>query len=216
MVQLVTVNINVNVAVDNLFLNPKNNLFSTKAVVDRLLLERIPLSGIARSAKVSERWLQDYVNEKYANIPRKIVVSKKVKDVSQLNVMSYGHLLESQKQWIWLALDRKTREIVGVFLGDRSRQSAQKLWDSLPGVYRQCAVSYTDFWEAYETVFPSIRHRAVGFDPGQTNHIERFNCTLRQRVSRLVRKTLSFSKKLSNHIGAVWYFIHDYNASLAT
>jgi len=27
-----------------------------------------------------------------------------------------------------------------------------------------------------------------------------------------VRKTLSFSKKLANHIGALWYFIHHYNA----
>ncbi|WP_255538222.1 IS1 family transposase, partial [Halomicronema sp. CCY15110] len=61
---------------------------------------------------------------------------------------------------------------------------------------------------------PSQRHRAVGKDSGQTNHIERFNCTLWQRVSRLVRKTLSFSKKLENHIGAIWYFIHLYNASL--
>lgn len=104
----------------------------------------------------------------------------------------------------------------GLYIGDRSRQSARKLWESLSGVYRQCAVSYTDFWEAYETVFPSIRHCAVGKETGQTNHIERFNCTLRQRVSRLVRKTLSFSKKLSNHIGAIWYFIHGYNASLAT
>jgi len=26
-----------------------------------------------------------------------------------------------------------------------------------------------------------------------------------------VRKTLSFSKKLENHIGAIWLFIHDYN-----
>ncbi|HEY9821092.1 MAG TPA: IS1 family transposase, partial [Candidatus Sericytochromatia bacterium] len=43
---------------------------------------------------------------------------------------------------------------------------------------------------------------------------ERFNCTLRQRISRLVRKTLSFSKKLDNHLGAIWYFIHHYNASL--
>jgi len=51
--------------------------------------------------------------------------------------MNYGHLLESQKQWIWLGIDRGTREIVGVFVGDRSRQSAKKLWDSLPGVYRQ-------------------------------------------------------------------------------
>ncbi len=45
--------------------------------------------------------------------------------------------------------------------------------------------------------------------------IERLNNTLRQRISRLVRKTRSFSKKLENHIGAIWYFIHHYNASLA-
>lgn len=32
-------------------------------------------------------------------------------------------------------------------------------------------------------------------------------------MSRLVRKTLSFSKSLENHIGAIWYFIHHYNAS---
>jgi ABC-type transport system substrate-binding protein len=36
-----------------------------------------------------------------------------------------------------------------------------------------------------------------------------------QRISRLVRKTLSFSKKRENHIGAIWYFVHHYNASLA-
>ncbi|NJK70324.1 MAG: IS1 family transposase, partial [Microcoleus sp. SU_5_3] len=35
-----------------------------------------------------------------------------------------------------------------------------------------------------------------------------------QRVGRLVRKTLSFSKKLENHIGAIWYFINHYNALL--
>ncbi|MEG4589258.1 IS1 family transposase, partial [Microcoleus sp. MOSTC5] len=50
---------------------------------------------------------------------------------------------------------------------------------------------------------------------GKTNHIERFNNTLRQRVCRLVRKTLSFSKKLENHIGAIWYFIHHYNYVLS-
>jgi hypothetical protein len=25
---------------------------------------------------------------------------------------------------------------------------------------------------------------------------------------------LSFSKKVDNHVGAIWYFIHHYNASL--
>ncbi|CAK0755496.1 insertion element IS1 protein InsB [Gammaproteobacteria bacterium] len=55
-------------------------------------------------------------------------------------------------------------------------------------------MSYTDFWAAYAAIFPSKRYYAVGKESGQTNHIERFNCTLRQRISRLVRKSLSFSK----------------------
>ena len=121
---------------------------------------------------------------------------------------------KGNKQWVWLAINRDTREIVGVHIGDRSRAGAQALWHSLPPVYRQCAVCDSDFWEAYKTILPSNRHRAVGKESGQTNHIERFNCTLRQRISRLVRKTLSFSKKLENHIGAIWYFIHHDNASL--
>ncbi len=35
-----------------------------RELIDRLLLERISLAGIARVAQVSERWLQPYVNEK--------------------------------------------------------------------------------------------------------------------------------------------------------
>jgi IS1 family transposase len=118
---------------------------------------------------------------------------------------------KKNKVWIWLALDRETREIVGYAVGDRSRETAQKLWESLPAVYRQCAVSYTDFWEAYEKVFPSKRLKQVGKETGKTSHIERFNNTLRQRISRLVRKTLSFSKKPENHLGALLNFIHYYN-----
>lgn len=118
------------------------------------------------------------------------------------------------KKWIWLALDTAAREIVGVFVGSRDKAGAEGLWRSLPAAYRQCAVLYTDFWKAYAEVFPSKRHQAVGKSSGKTNGIERFNCTLRQRVSRLVRSTLSFSKKLENHIGAIWTFVHHYNASL--
>jgi IS1 family transposase len=49
----------------------------------------------------------------------------------------------------------------------------------------------------------------------KTNHIERFNNTMRQRVSRLVRDTLAFSKKLANHIGTIKYFICYYNLTRA-
>jgi IS1 family transposase len=118
------------------------------------------------------------------------------------------------RQWIWLALDEQSAAIVGVSVGARDRSGAEGLWASLPAGYRQCAVAYTDFWSSYEEIFPASRHRAVGQETGGTSKIERFNNTMRQRVSRLVRKTLSFSKKLVNHIGAIWLFVHHYNASL--
>ncbi len=101
---------------------------------------------------------------------------------------------KGNKQWIWLALDVDTREIIGVHVDDRSEQGARKLWAALPSGYRQCAVAYTDFWSAYVLIFPDKRHKAVGKETGKTSYIERFNCTMRQRVSRLGRKTLSFSK----------------------
>ena len=119
------------------------------------------------------------------------------------------------KQWIWLALDSDSREIVGMHVGSRDHAGAEALWKSLPPVYRQCAVCYTDLWSAYEQVLPQNRHRAVGEENGKANRIERLNLTLRQRISRLVRKTLSFSKKIENHIGAIWNFIHYYNAEIA-
>ncbi len=122
---------------------------------------------------------------------------------------------KSNKQWVWLAEDQKTREIVGAYIGSRDEKGAKGLWKSLPPVYRQCAVCYSDFWSAYEEILPQKRHRPVGKESGKTNHIERFNLTMRQRISRLVRKTLSFSKKLENHIGAIWNFIHHYNSVIA-
>jgi len=201
-------------------LNPEKSAISdeNKSLIDRLLLERLSLAAIARVVGVSKSWLQRYVNKKYESVPRQVEVKKKRRGRLTIEcdeMWSFVHKLKN-KQWLWLAIDTRTREIVGAYIGDRSEKSARGLWNSLPPVYLQCAVSYTDFWAAYGAIFPSKRHRAVGKESGRTNHIERLNCTFRQRISRLVRKTLSFSKKLTNHIGAVWYFIHHYNTTLST
>jgi len=49
----------------------------TRALVDKMLLEKVPLAGIARVLDVSKKWLQDYVNRKYAEVPRKLDVADK-------------------------------------------------------------------------------------------------------------------------------------------
>ncbi|WP_317111292.1 IS1 family transposase [Chroococcidiopsis sp. SAG 2025] len=199
-------------------INPTNSPVSeeTKHLIDRLLLERISLRGIARVTQVSWSWLQDYVNQKLARTPRQVKVSENPRSKLIVECDEMWSFVDSKKNevYIWLAIDRNTRQVVGCFIGDRTRKSARKFWESLPAIYQHNAIAYTDFWQAYKTVILPNNHRAVGKETGLTNHVERLNNTFRQRVSRLVRESLSFSKKLNNHIGAIWYFIHGYNAEL--
>ncbi len=56
----------------------------TKATLERMLLEKIPLAGIARSLQVSESWLQQYVNDYYATVPQQVQVQPKPKRRSLL------------------------------------------------------------------------------------------------------------------------------------
>ncbi|KOR28902.1 hypothetical protein TI03_03630, partial [Achromatium sp. WMS1] len=52
---------------------------TTIDLIDKLLLERIPLAGIARVTGVSTSWLQNYVNNKYESIPKKVDITDKPK-----------------------------------------------------------------------------------------------------------------------------------------
>ncbi len=123
-------------------------------------------------------------------------------------------LKRANKRWIWVALCRRTRQVVAYVIGDRSRASCQKLWQRIPCAYRggHC---YSDFWEAYQLVIPAEQHTAAGKETGLTAHVERWNNTLRQRLGRLVRKSLSFFKSDQMHELCLRLFLHGYNLSLA-
>ena len=114
---------------------------------------------------------------------------------------------KDHKVWIWLAQERMTRRIVGCAFGDRSEVTAQRLFDSLPLFYQQEGFFYTDQWEAYR-ILPYNQHEWGG---KETNHVERFNGTLRQSCANLVRRTLSFSRNDAMHQIRILNFIHHYN-----
>jgi insertion element IS1 protein InsB len=119
-------------------------------------------------------------------------------------------LKKTNQAWIWIALCRKTRQVVAYAVGDRREQACHRLWEAIPAAYRigQC---YTNFWVAYRAVIPEEQHTAVGKESGETAHIERWNNTLRQRLARFVRKTLSFSKSMVMHTICLNLFLHRYN-----
>ncbi len=105
---------------------------------------------------------------------------------------------------------RRTRQVAAYYMGDRSEESGRQLWQRLPEAYKRCS-SYSDFWQAYQKVFPQESHQSVGKETGQTAHLERWNNTLRQRLARFVRRTLSFSKSEHVHDLVLLFFIINYN-----
>jgi len=202
-------------------LNPENSVITQEQclLIERLLLERISLRGICRAVGVGLRWLLHFMGECFQAAPEHLYVTSPSSTQTVILQRLEAEMDElwgfvgkkANRHWVWIAMDATSRQIIAFHVGDRSGQSAKALWEQIPAVYQEQAMFYTDQYEVYKGVIPSARHRAISKLARKTNHVERFNCTLRQRVSRLARATLSFSKKLTNHIGAIRYFIYDYN-----
>lgn len=121
---------------------------------------------------------------------------------------------KADKRWVWLALCSATKQVVACVIGGRGVATCRQLWKAVPAAFKQ-GICFTDFWEAYQTVLPDEQHQAVGKDSGSTAHVERFNNTIRQRLARFVRKTLSFSKSDHMHLICLHLFLHRYNLEQA-
>jgi insertion element IS1 protein InsB len=192
-------------------------------LIEHLLRERISLRGICRAVGVSLTWLLHFMVERFVACPEHLHVQHPASPTGVIIRQLEAEADETwsfvqkkaNKQGIWIAMDVNTRQVIAFHVGDRSRDSATGLWAKIPLVYREQATFHTDRYEAYQGVIPAARHQAITKNARKTNHIERLNNTLRQRLSRLVRETLSFSKKLAHHIGAIKYFICHYNLARA-
>jgi IS1 family transposase len=100
----------------------------------------------------------------------------------------------------------------GLLLGQANLGSCVRLWQQLPREYAW-QFSLSDQWHTYGQVFDYRRHQSVEKKSGQTAHVERWFNTLRQRLARLTRKSLAFSKSKLYHQWVTAIFIHDYNLS---
>jgi len=122
---------------------------------------------------------------------------------------------KGNKIWVWIVLCRKTRQIVARAVGDRSKKTCRELWNNVPEEYKE-GHCFTDFYQVYQLVIPEDHLTQVGKETGETAHVERWNCTLRQCLARFVRKTLSFSKSILMHIVCLDLFLHRYNLDRVT
>jgi IS1 family transposase len=184
----------------------------TREQVKRAVLERISLRGIERLFGLSRRTVLKWIAHWAEDLPplETTLATAQLDDVLELDELWSFVLKKAHQRWVWVALCRRTRQIVAYFIGDRSETSCLQLWRRIPLTYQRCH-SFSDFWDAYQRVFAADRHQSVAKDSGETNHIERWFNTLRQRLARFVRKTLSFSKLDCFHEAIFRLFVHHYN-----
>ncbi len=180
--------------------------------VKRAVLERLSLRGIERLFGLSRRPVADWI-EHWAEhlLPLETTLgAAQAEDVLELDEVWLFVLKKTDQRWVWVALCRRTRQIVAYVIGNCTETSCLQLWRHIPRAYTRCH-SFSDFWDAHQRVFATDCHQSVGKDSGETNHIECWFNTLRQRLARFVRKTLSFSKSDRFHEFVFRLFLHHYN-----
>jgi len=184
-------------------------------LIRRSFIERLSLRGICRVFRISFCTLYFLLLQQTQSLPsfRRSVVPAKAGDILEFDELYsfVGH--KKNKRWLWVALNRSNRQVVAFVIGDRSTQTFKRLIRKIPMEYLVCQ-SYSDLWKSYRILQAKGNHKLVTKDTGQTNHIERWNCTLRQRVSRYVRKSLAFSKIDKFHHLMTKLFIYEYNLNV--
>src|SRR3712207_2550989 len=87
---------------------------ATRALIKKLLLERIPLRGICRVPSISREWLLGFIAEVYDELPDDLCVQPPQRTAGCVRVLRLTAEADeiwsfvgkkANKQWLWLALD---------------------------------------------------------------------------------------------------------------
>ena len=189
-----------------------------REIARRALAERLSLRGICRLLGVSLTWMLNFALGIWSQTPEDLGVRSKLlktKATERLQIIGlqtdemWSFVgCKQNKAWIWVVFEPVHRQVIAFHVGGRGIDALQVLWKKIPRYMRKWCYFETDDWEAYQAVLPADRH-LVGKE--YTYFIEGFFAGVRARVSRLVRKSLSFSKKWDNHVAALQYFFWQFN-----
>ena len=190
-----------------------------RTLVERLLREKISLHGIVPCGRRQYSMAHAFIITCFATFPADL----HVRPVASPREVIIGRLeVEADEMWSFVA--KKAQQAMGVARyghtdtanhcvprrGSQPRECATVVGECACSIPRAGDVLYGSICRLHRD-HSDGQHKAITKHARKTNHIERFNNTVRQRISRLVRDTLTFSTKLANHIGAIKYFLCHYN-----
>jgi insertion element IS1 protein InsB len=114
---------------------PENRVITEeqRALIERLLLERISLRGICRALGVDLRWLLYFMAERFTAAPGHLYVrstagaQRVIRHRLEAEIDELWSFVgtKANRQWVWIVMAADTRQIIAFHVGDRSRQSAE-------------------------------------------------------------------------------------------
>jgi insertion element IS1 protein InsB len=120
-------------------------------LIKSLLLERVSLRGICLVLGVSLAWLINFVEQLYLSNPKDLNFVEPVAAGIEIFCLEADELWSfvekrTNKRWVWLVLERRTRQIIALHIGDRSQASAHALWAKVPASIKAQALVLTELW----------------------------------------------------------------------
>ena len=116
----------------------------TRDLVRKALLERVSLLGICRIFDVSMPWLLDFLQSIFEALPDDLCVKIDSCDESDVEVveMEADELWsfvgsKENRQWLWLAIHRPSRQIIAMHVGPRTEASAKAFYEKLPVEFKK-------------------------------------------------------------------------------
>lgn len=92
--------------------------------------------------------------------------------------------------WVTYCIERESKTVIDFVIGRKNKETIGKLINKVLSLAPKSI--FTDGLNIYRSLLPEHIHKVFRYC---TNHIERFNLTLRNHIKRLSRKTLGFSKE---------------------
>jgi len=154
-----------------------------------LIKEGLGIRSTARVLGISATTLLKRILSIAQSIRRPFISKGKTYEVDELRTF-----VGNKKRLVWVvyALERESRKVVSFYAGARTNKTLNVVLRTLH--LAEAKSIYTDGLKNYQFLIQRNVHKVTRFG---TNHIERFNLSLRVHLKRLNRKTICFSRSIA-------------------
>lgn len=108
-----------------------------RSLIRQALLERVSIEGICRIFNISMPWLLQFINEIIKELPEDLnatVTGTEELEVAVIELdeqWSYVQKKDNQ-QWLWLIFHSRTRQVLAMHVGKRTKKDAECLLQKIP------------------------------------------------------------------------------------